>query len=195
MGERQRECSGWASSGALCVSNSAFPALPRQLSHETKLCEQMVPMVQGLGRNPPRQAGQRVPDNESMTSSVCREPQGRGPRGQRGEAGGRATLGGGAEGRGAEGRRARPGWPLKGRPSWGGHFNRPQLNHCRKLLTAPYGLSRTALLSDGQAVMQKESRLGASDHSSQAPRPASPQTQASLQRVCFFANQRLGNLL
>lgn len=65
-----------------------------------------------------------------------------------------------AEGRGAEGRGARPGWPLKGRPSWGGHFNHPQLNHCRKLLTAPYSLSRTALLLGSQAVMQKESGPG-----------------------------------
>lgn len=49
---------------------------------------------------------------------------------------------------------------FEGRPSWGGNFNRPQLNHCRKLLTAPYSLSRTTLLLGSQAVMQKESGLG-----------------------------------
>lgn len=116
----------------------------------------MVLVVQGPGRNPPRQAGQRV---SSPTSWVCREPPGRGQGRGWGEAGGRATTWGVAEGRGAEGRGARPGWPLKGRPSWGGHFNRPQLNHCRKLLTARYSLSRTALLLGSQAVMQKESGL------------------------------------
>lgn len=69
-------------------------------------------------------------------------------------------MAGVAKGKGAEGRGARPGWPLKGRSSWGGHFNRPQLNHCRKLLTAPHSLSRTALLLGSQAVMQKERGLG-----------------------------------
>lgn len=69
-------------------------------------------------------------------------------------------MAGVAKGKGAEGRGARPDWPLKGRSSWGGHFNRPQLNHCRKLLTAPHSLSRTALLLGSQAVMQKERGLG-----------------------------------
>lgn len=63
-------------------------------------------------------------------------------------------------GENAEGRGARPGWPLKGWPSWRGHFNRPQLNHCRKPLTASYSLSRTALLLGSQAVMQKDRQPG-----------------------------------
>ena len=57
-----------------------------RLNHETKLCEQMVLMVHGLGRNPPRQADQR---GQSPTCQVCREPQGSGGErgGGRGEAG------------------------------------------------------------------------------------------------------------
>lgn len=95
-------------------------------------CEQMVLTVQGPRGIPPDRLAKGSP-------KVCRELQGRGWPGRgRGEAGGRATLRRGCGERcGAEGRGARPGWPLKGRPSWGGHFNRPQLNHCRKLLTAP----------------------------------------------------------
>lgn len=115
-------------------------------------------MVPGLGRNLPRQAGQR---GQSLTCQVCREPQGSGgPRRGSGAAGAGLPRGGVAKGQGAEGRGARPSWPLKGRSSWGGHFNRPQLNHCRKLLTAPYSLSRTVLLLGSQAVMQKERGLG-----------------------------------
>ena len=94
--------------GPLCLKLSLL-RLPHRLSHEAKLCEQMVPMVQGPGRNPPRQAGQRVP---RLISLVRRGAPGKGAEGLKGEAGGRATIGGGAEGRGA-----RPGWPLKGRPS------------------------------------------------------------------------------
>ena len=63
--------------GPLCLRLSLL-RLPHRLSHEAKLCEQMVPTVQGPGRNPPRQAGQRVP---RLTSLVRREPQGRGPAG------------------------------------------------------------------------------------------------------------------
>lgn len=94
--------------------------------------------------------------------------------------------GGVAKGKGAEGRGARPHWPLKGRSSWGGHFNRPQLNHCRKLLTAPYGLSRTALLLGSQAVMQKERGLGPLTTHPRPPRPASPKLQsASKEGACL----------
>ena len=63
--------------GPLCLRLSLL-RLPHRFSHEAKLCEQMVPMVQGPGRNPPRQAGQRVP---RLTSLVRREPQGKGLRG------------------------------------------------------------------------------------------------------------------
>lgn len=45
--------------GSMSLTQSYLPSHTR-LSHETKLCEQMVLMVLGLGRNPPRQAGQRV---------------------------------------------------------------------------------------------------------------------------------------
>ena len=192
LGDRTQHRSRCADSGAVCVSSSAsLPSHPR-LSHETKLCEQMVLMVQGPGRNPPRQAGQRVP---SPTSWVCRELQGRGSSRGRGEAGGRATMWGVALGKGAEGSGARPGWPLKGWSSWGGHCNRPQLSHCRKLLTAPYSLSRTALLLGSQAVMQKDHQPGSLTTHTPGPKASQPQTPVSLQRGCLFLNQRLGTPL
>lgn len=78
----QSSCPRGQTAGVLQVGDSgAFGSLTQpsppshtRLGHETKLCEQMVLMVQGPGRNPPRQPGQRV---QSPTSQVRREPQGR----------------------------------------------------------------------------------------------------------------------
>lgn len=94
----QSSCPRGQTAGVLRVGDSgAFgsltqPSLPShtRLGHETKLCEQMVLMVQGPGRNPPRQPGQRV---QSPTSQVRREPQGR-------VGGGRSGRVGSGEGRG-----------------------------------------------------------------------------------------------
>lgn len=81
--------------------------------------------------------------------------------------------------------------PLKGWPSWGGHFNRPQLNHCRKPLTAPYSLSRTALLSGSQAVMQKDLQPGPlTTHPRPQGQPA-PDCSQPPKRVLVLS-QRLG---
>lgn len=93
LGESRQECSRWADSGALCVSNSAFlPSHPR-LGHETKLCEQMVLMVQdgippdrpakGSHHQLPRPAGNRreegpVGGGEAGAGLPC----GAGPRGK-----------------------------------------------------------------------------------------------------------------
>lgn len=104
--ERQPECRV-APRSCLCLAQPPLLPAPR-LSHETKLCGQMVLMVQGPRRNPPRQAGQRV---------LCIDflgLQGMGwPSLGEGRGWGKALL----EGRGAEGRGAWPSWPLKGRPS------------------------------------------------------------------------------
>lgn len=114
----------------------------------------MVLMDQGPGRNPPRQRLAKGSHRQLPRSAGSRREEGRK------ETGGRTAMWGMAQEEGAEGRGARPGWPLKGWPSWGGHFNRPQLNHCRKPLTAPYSLSRPALLLGSQAVMQKDRQPG-----------------------------------
>lgn len=88
-------CSGWADSlggGAFVSLTQPSPPSYIRLNHETKLCEQMVLMVHGLGRNPPRQAGQR---GQSPTCQVCREPQGSGGwgEGERREGGDRLGQG------------------------------------------------------------------------------------------------------
>lgn len=79
--------------------------------------------------------------------------------------------------------------PLKGWPSWGGHFNRPQLSHCRKPLTAPYSLSRTALLLGSQAVMQKDLQPGPlTTHPRPQGQPA-PNSSQPPKRVLVFESK------
>lgn len=90
-GERQQQGTGWAHAEPFVSLTEPSPPSHFRLRHETKLCEQMVLMVPGLGRNLPRQAGQR---GQSLTCQVCREPQGSGVRGGGGERLGQGYQGG-----------------------------------------------------------------------------------------------------